>query len=137
MKLVVDTNVLFSFFNKESKARELSTMSSLILYSPRFALDELDEHKDEILQRFSLSEMQFSFILKLLQTVVNFVGIKEYKRFLPVAEKVSPDPDDVDFFALAFKLECGIWSNDSEFRKQSRVEVFSTKDLVEKSEQYL
>ena len=135
MKLVADTNVLFSFFNEKSKARELSTMSSLILYSPRFALDELDKHKDEILERFSLSELQFSFILKLLQTVVNFVKIGEYKRFLSKAKEISPDPDDVDFFALASKLECGIWSNDAELKKQSLVKIFSTKDLVERSKQ--
>jgi len=87
------------------------------------------------LKRFSLSELQFSFILKLSQTVVNFVKIGEYKRFLSKAKEISPDPDDVDFFALAFKLECGIWSNDAELKKQSLVEIFSTKDLVERSKQ--
>jgi len=132
MKLVVDTNILFSFFNEKSKAREYATLLSLELYSPNFSLDELAEHKDEILKRFSLSDMQFSLILKILQSVVNFVNIKEYEQHLSKAQDVSPDPDDIDFFALAFKLECNMWSNDSKLNKQPYVEVFSTKDLVEK-----
>ena len=133
MKFIVDTNILFSFFNEKSKARELSTLSPLILYSPEFALVEIDKHKDEILKKFSLSEMQFSLILKLLQIVVNFVKTKEYEQFLPKAKKISPDPDDVDFFALSFKLKCDIRSNDAELKEQSHVKIFSTKDLIENS----
>lgn len=132
MRLVVDTNILFSLFNEKSKARELSTLSSLVLYSPEFALVEIDKHKGEILKRFALSDMQFSLILKLLQTVVNFVKSEEYRQFLPKAKKVSPDPDDVDFFALSFKLECDIWSNDAKLKEQRLVKIFSTKDLIEK-----
>jgi len=107
MRLVADTNILFSFFNEKSKARELSTLSSLILYSPEFALVEIE-------------------------TVVNFVKSEEYGQFLPKAKKVSPDPDDVDFFALSFKLECDIWSNDAKLKEQRHVKIFTTKDLVEK-----
>jgi len=132
MRLVADTNILFSFFNEKSKAREYATLLSLELYSPKFALDELAKHKAEILKKFSLSDMQFSLILKLLQCVVNFVNIEEYKQHLPKARDVSPDPDDIDFFALTFKLGCDMWSNDSKLKKQPYVEVFSTKDLVEK-----
>lgn len=133
MGLVVDANILFSFFNEKSKARELSTLSSIILYSPEFALEEINKHRGEILKRFSLSDVQFSLILKLLQIVINFVKSEEYTRFLPKAKEISPDPDDVDFFALALKLECDIWSNDTNLKEQSRVKVFSTKDLVESS----
>lgn len=132
MRLVDDTNILFSFFNEKSKAREYATLLSLELYSPNFALDELAEHKDEVLKRFSLSDMQFSLILKILQSIVNFVNIEEYKKYLIEGKEASPDPDDIDFFALAFKLGCDMWSNDAKLKKQSRVEVFSTKDLVEK-----
>jgi len=132
MRLVVDTNILFSFFNEKSKARELSTLSSLILYSPEFALVEIDKHKAEILKKFALSEMQFLLILKLLQIVVNFVKSEKYEQFLPNAKKISPDPDDVDFFALSLKLECDIWSNDAKLKEQHHVKIFSTKELVEK-----
>ncbi len=131
MKLVIDTNILFSFFNEKSKARDFTTLPSLELYAPEFALDEINEHKGEILERFSLSEVQFSLILKLLRSVANFVKSEKYAQFLPKAIDTSPDPDDIDFFALSFKLECGIWSNDKELKQQSRVMVFSTGELME------
>lgn len=130
MRLVVDTNILFSFFNERSKARELSTLSSILLYSPEFALIELEKYKSDILKRFSLSDMQFSVIFKFLNTVVKFVRKEEYKDFLSKAKKLSPDPDDVDFFALSLKLESDLWSNDKVLKKQSSVNVLSTKDLV-------
>jgi predicted nucleic acid-binding protein len=119
MKLVVDTNILFSFFNSRSTARDLSTRYNLILYSPEFALEELDKYKNVIMKRFLLTEMQYVFIIKLLQTVVNFVKIDEYEKFFLKAKKVSPDPDDIDFFALSLKLNCQLWSNDAVLKKNS------------------
>lgn len=131
MKLVVDTNVIFSFFNERSKARELSLLPELELYSPSFALDEIEEHKSEILERFSLTEAQFTLIEKLLGTVVKFVGKEEYSEFLPRAMKLSPDPDDADFFGLALKLDCPIWSEDGKLKDQPQVKVLSTTELID------
>ena len=131
MRLFVDTNVIFSFFNERSKARELSLLPDLELYSPSFALDEIEEHKSEILKKFSLTEMQFTLIEKLLNTVVKFAKSEEYSKFLPRAMKLSPDPDDADFFGLALKLSCPIWSEDKDLKQQDQIEVLSTKELIE------
>jgi predicted nucleic acid-binding protein len=46
------------------------------------------------------------------------------------AEQISPDPDDVMYFATALKLNCSIWSNDKEMKKQKYVRVYATHDLV-------
>lgn len=132
MRLVVDTNIMFSFFNHKSTARELSTRYDLLLYSPTFALTEIEKYKEVIMKRFSLTHMQYSVIIKLLQTVINFVGEDEYETFFSKAKKISPDPDDIDFFALSFSLNCNLWSNDADLKKQSSLEVWSTKDLIEK-----
>lgn len=132
MRFVVDTNILFSFFNEKSTARDLSTRFSLILYSPAFALKELNKYKHEIMKRFSLTELQFSFTIKLLQTVVNFIKKEEYLQFLPKSKEISPDPNDIDFFALSLKLNCEIWSNDADLKKQTSIKVLSTEDIVKK-----
>lgn len=42
-----------------------------------------------------------------------------------------PDKDDVDFVALALKLNLPLWSNDSRLKEQSLVKVLSTRELVE------
>ena len=45
--------------------------------------------------------------------------------------QISPDPDDVEYLAVALSLGCAIWSKDSDLKeKQSRVNVFSTSDLI-------
>lgn len=131
MLLVADTNILISFFNERSTARELATSSSLELCSPRFALHEINKHKQDVLEAFSLSDGQFSFILRLLNGTVQFVETEEYRRFLSRAIRACPDPDDIDFFALALKLGCPVWSNEKKLKKQSGVRVLSTEELLE------
>ena len=42
--------------------------------------------------------------------------------------------NDIDFLALAMKLKLALWSNDSLLKKQNKVEVFSTMDLLNKPE---
>ena len=131
MKLVVNTNILFSFFNEKSVARELATLAELDLYSPEFSLKELEKHKQEILEKFSLNETQHLLILSLLKTTIKFVNETEYKEELLKAKQITPDPDDIDFFALSLKLNCPIWSNDKKLKNQTEVKILSTKEIID------
>lgn len=105
--------------------------NSLELCSPKFALDEINKHKHDILDAFSISGGQFLFILRLLNGTVQFVETEEYSRFLSRAIRTSPDPDDIDFFALALKLGCPLWSNKKRLKKQLKVKVLSTEELLQ------
>ena len=40
------------------------------------------------------------------------------------------DPDDVPYLAAALAIDAAIWSDDGDFTKQSRVEVYTTSDIV-------
>ena len=130
MRLVADANEIFSFFNETSKARELSLSPELELHSPYFSLEEIKEHKSEVLDRFTLSETQYLLIEKLLKTIIEFVKENKYSEFLEEAKEISLDPDDVEYFALALKLKCPIWSEDPNFKKQSKVKVYDTSELL-------
>lgn len=130
MLLVADANVLFSFFNSKSKAREIVLLEDLKLFSPEFLLKEIEKHKEEIKKKFGLNEKQFSLTLELLKITVELVPLKEFKEFIENAKRISPDPDDVQYFALALKLDIGIWSNDKALKKQSAVEVQSTAEVL-------
>lgn len=129
MLLVANANVLFSFFNAKSKAREIVLLEDVKLFSPEFLLKELEKHKEEVKGKFGLNEKQFSLTLELLKIAVEFVPLKEFKEFVEDAKKISPDKDDVQYFALALKLGIRIWSNDKVLKKQSKVTIFSTQDL--------
>ena len=130
MLLVVDMNVLFSFFKKFSPTRKLISTGNLQLFSPRYALDELNEHLKELLPKSRINIGAFELLKTVLSWYVNFIPVSEYKEFKAEAESTSPDPNDTQYFALALKLRCAIWSNDKLLKKQDRVEVFSTSQLI-------
>lgn len=134
MELVVDTNILYTFFWKKSLARKILMKTNLGLFSPEFALEEINAHESDILKKTGLSKKEFRQLRTDLAIAVEFIPLEEYKKFLKPASDISPDPNDVDFFALALKLSCPIWSNDSLFKKQNKAIVFSTLDLLKKPE---
>lgn len=42
------------------------------------------------------------------------------------------DEKDTPFLALALKLKCPIWSNDSDFERQNLVKVYKTSYILKK-----
>ena len=139
MKFVVDTNVLFSFFKKESFTRKLIIDSSLELISPVLCLKELRKYSKEVVIKSKINKDDFDYMFLLLKKYVKFVPLKLYKNefasFLKIADKLSQNDvgeflDDIDFFALASKERCFIWSNDAMFKKQSIITVFNTTDIA-------
>ena len=132
MKLVVDTNILYTFFWKDSFARRFLMRMSLELYSPEFALEEINAHESDILKKTGISKEEFKNLKRDLAIAVEFVPLEEYEEQLKSALKFSPDSDDVDFLALAIKLKLPLWSNERPLKKQGKVEVLSTSDLLHK-----
>ena len=130
MMLVVDMNVLFSFFKKGSGTRKLITDTKLDLYSPVYALEELQEYSSLIMSKAGINSAVFDLYKRILFWNVTFVPGFEFKDFKDKAEAISPDSEDVQYFALALKLKCSIWSNDGELKKQNVVKIFSTSELI-------
>jgi len=131
MRFVVDANILFSFFKKDSSTRWLiSRFEVLELITPSFCVEELLKYKELICKKSNISNKVFREIFNELKAFVKIVPLTEYSKFLAKAKKICPDPDDVDFFALALKLDCPIWSNESRLKRQSKIKVFSTKELM-------
>lgn len=138
MKLVVDTNILFSFFKKGSFTQKLIVDSSLDLISPEVALKELTKYSKELSVKSKIGKDALDFMFSLLKEYVKFIPSKEYKdefnTSLNIVKKFSEKDveeflDDIDFFSLAIKEKCAIWSKDSLFKKQSIVKVFTTSEL--------
>jgi len=131
MKLVADANILFSFFKKDSSTRKIiSRFDTFELFTPSFCVKEILKYKEVIRQKSRISEKTFKELLEELSIFVKIVPLPEYSEFLSKAKDICPDPNDVDFFALALKLDCPIWSNDTKLKQQSVVKVLSTKELI-------
>jgi len=131
MKFVVDTNVLFTFFWKDSFTKGLLVDQDLEYFAPEYALEEINKHIEEILQKTSISEKEFKILRTDLAIFVDFIPLDDYTEFLPEALSLIPQyPNDIDFLALALKLKLQIWSNDPHLKQQSKVKVFTTSELL-------
>ena len=130
-KLVVETNILYSFFWKSSPTHDvLSSIIEYDLIAPRFIFDELNKHKEEILFQAGIRTGEFNELIKSLSIFVKFIKESEYIELMQEAKSLFPKHlKDVDFFALALKLDCPLWSNEKLHKKQSRVKVFNTDEI--------
>lgn len=133
MRLVVDANVLFSFFKKESVTRELLTSFEIFeLYTPSLGIKELLKNREEICRKSGISEPEFKEAMEDMDLFVGTVPDENFKDFGSEAKEILGEHiKDIPYFALALSLNCGIWSNEKRFKKQSGVKVFSTADLLD------
>jgi predicted nucleic acid-binding protein len=131
VRIVVDTNVLFSFFKSGSVSCELILKSPFVLIAPKFALKELRKYAELICKKSGIGEDEFKRILKELQVVVDFVGLPVYSSFVDEVKSICPDRKDVDFLALAFCEKSFLWSNDLVLKSQEMVKVYTTREIVE------
>ena len=132
MKLVVDTNILISFF-RNNPVRFIminSQMLNLELYFPEHCWKELLGIKSSISKYSKLPSGQIDSIFEELKDIFMIVPDEFSKEFESGAKKLIHGKD-IPVFALALKLNCPIWSNEPGFKKQSSVEIFNTRALRE------
>lgn len=131
MKLVVDSNVLFTWFWEQSVFRKLIKAGLPELVAPSFALVELKKYEKHIRAKTKLSASAFEAMLGLLRDNVRFVEREQYENERKRAEQHCPDTKDVEFFAVALRFQCPLWSNDAELKKQNMCKVLNTEELIE------
>lgn len=140
MKFVVDSNILFTFFWKNSTLKEILLKEEAELFSPEFALEEINKYSSEIIKKSGLTKNEFEKKKKELIEQAGFISLNEYSDFFQNAKllaKTFSEKEkieflkDIDFFALALKLGFSIWTNDKLFKKQLRISVFTTREIIE------
>lgn len=129
MRLVIDANVLMAMLISGSRKSVL--LDEVELFAPEFLLGEIWEHEWEIQQKSKLSIEDVRLALEILASKINFIPWVEFALFIPKSEKVCPDPDDVEYFAVALSLGCPLWSNDKALQRQKAVKVLSTSELLQ------
>ncbi|WEL21696.1 PIN domain-containing protein [Halorhabdus sp. BNX81] len=134
MKLVCDTNVVFSALIAGGKTRELILSDRTDLYAPEFFFTELDNHRAEIQEKSKLPGDDLDLLLAMLFEETDIVPREEFEPELQKARHhiAGADPDDVPFLALTLHLDVDVWSDDSDFEDQRAVTVWKTHDLVER-----
>ena len=137
MKIVLDNNILFSLMNLNSAASYIFFfLDSKEIFTPEFIKSEFNKYKELCLLKSGLSEHEFELRLEEVEEKISFIKLSEYEAFLKKSLSILPDSDDVDFLALALSINSIIWSNDSHFKQQSLIKVYTTKELIDELLEY-
>ncbi len=132
MKLIVDSNILFSALIRDSTTRRIILHIDAELISVAFFEKEMLKHKKMLLQKSSLNEIEFDLLLEKLKSKIVFLDDKiitaKFEEAYEIMKKI--DPQDSPFLAAALATNSDIWSDDNHFGKQHRVKIWKTKGLV-------
>ena len=139
MKLVVDSNVLFTYFWKDSVVESILAKKNVTLFTPEYALEEIRKYAQEIQEKTRLDRQAFEMKLKGLKESVHFIQLETYKQVLvstiksiqnqsaEIAEELFKD---IDFLALAIYFNHPLWSNDQLLKQQTKVIILNTKEVI-------
>ena len=133
MKIVLDSNVLFSALIRNSTTRKLILEYDDSFLFPSYILDEMEEHKEELMIKSKMSKEDFDKLLELLLKRVFFVPKESLKAHDEEAVEIVKDidKDDAVFVACALAYpESIIWSDDKKLTKQNRVKVIGTSEMM-------
>ncbi|HIH39299.1 TPA: hypothetical protein HA219_01075 [Candidatus Woesearchaeota archaeon] len=131
MDLVIDANILFAALIKKGKTEELLFKDNLHIFAPEFIFEEFEKYSSLILEKTERSKEEFEKLIEILRKRIKIISSEETEEYLIEAIKICPDKKDTDYFALALKMNCAIWSNDNTIKaKQNRIDIYSTEDLM-------
>lgn len=135
MQLVTDTNILVAALLKKGETRKLLFSKKFELFAPDNISAEILNHKEEFRQKGSMAEKEFQTALELILENVLIVPIEEYVSFKQKALSLAPKghKNDWPFLALALKLSSPLWSNDIALKKQTKVKIHTTTELLKQN----
>ena len=129
MNLVIDSNILFAALIREGGTSDI--LFKHTLYAPEFIFEEFKKYRDYLKGKTKRTEEEFEELFDLFERHVILMPEEEIEHFIAKAEEISPDVKDTIYLALAMKLRCGLWSNDSDLKEKQRVvQVYSTEELM-------
>ncbi len=116
--LVVDSNILFSYFVFSKKIENIILSSNVVLYTPDWAIYELNKYfSDRIAKRvekkgMSKEELEL-IVLDVMQRLIvvpKALYIDKWEEAVRIAGQF--DEKDTPFIALAIKMGIPIWTGD-------------------------
>jgi predicted nucleic acid-binding protein len=139
MKIIVDTNILFSaLLNSNSRIGRLllDSRDKFEFYSCKYLKKEIFLHLDKIRRYSGLNDNDLSELINLVESRIFFID----EELLPITiiteakEYVADiDFDDFAFVAITKYLDAWLWTGDKKLsaglRQKGFSRVFSTSDL--------
>ncbi len=141
MKIVVDTNIVFSaILNSNGLIGELlfNSEDQFEFYSSEFVFYELEKYKTKLQSLTKMSgekiDVSINQVLKNIDLISSEAISETYwKRAYELASDV--DEDDTPFLATAIGIEAAIWTGDKKLinglRAKGFHDIYSTAELYE------
>jgi len=130
VNIIIDTNIVFSYFKKNSFTHNIIKNFSGKIFAPKALFQELRKYEQTIQEKNKISPKEYVLLEKELYSILTVVETKELAPFLEQAKEICPDSDDVQFFAVALAKEGMLWSNDKRLKEQLVVAVIATHELT-------
>ena len=133
MKIILDSNILFSALIKDSKTRRIILEYEGFYLFPQYIFEEMKNHIEELLKKSRLSKQEFDTLLAI---ILKKVAIVPNESLLPFRNKALEivkdiDKDDVLFVACALAYpDSIIWSNDKKLKRQKIIKVLDTEEIL-------
>lgn len=132
-KFVIDSNILFGAIIS-SREIYFEIIKKFDLYTPDFALKEIEKYEELILRKTKLAKKELNtFIVKLFRGITILPAIIIDKDSKQKAFDLCKDLDEKDtpFIALAIELDIPFVTNDKQLYRGLRKKGFSTIFLFE------
>jgi predicted nucleic acid-binding protein len=133
MNIIIDSNVLFSALIKDSMKRKLILNYDGFFLFPEFIFEEMEEHKEELLNKSKMNQDDFGKLLGVILQKVVIVPNEILQPFKEEAVQIVKDIDidDVLFAACALAYENSIiWSDDKGLKRQKKIKVLNTEEII-------
>lgn len=131
--IVVDANVIVAALLKSADTRRmLLSEKAPKLVVPEYIQTEIQKYVPEYAERLETSEKEVSDIVNAIISAarIQILPKNEYDEWMEKAAKISPDPKDTPYFALALKFDCPIWTSDKKLKKQTTIQILNTDQLI-------
>ena len=133
MRIILDSNVLFSALIRDSTTRRLILEYDGLFLFPSYIFYELEKYKFELLKKSGMTKSDFEKILNILIAKVEIVPEEVLKNHKTEAIAIVKDIDldDAVFIACALAYpESILWSDDKKLKKQNKVKIINSSEMI-------
>ncbi len=133
--IVVDSNIIFSALIFKGSTNRKILQKPLLFVAPEYALKEIEAHLPLVIKKCAnrrVSEKEVRFAVDTILSNIIFLPDESYKPFIKEAIELMKNIDEKDspFVAVAMALNLPVWSNDKSLKKQKRVTIYSTDEVL-------
>lgn len=146
MKLIVDTNIVFSgILNSDSNIGKIliNSKSYFEFYSVNFLNAELFKHRNRLRKLTGLSEEELTELINLVINKITFIDEEIIsEEFIQTSAKLisDTDPADIPFVALTMFVKGKLWTGDkmliNVLREKEFNDVMNTRDVFKLFEKF-